>query len=163
MVLLEVIDKAGPDVHCRCIDPGLILSRANLTFKRTGHLIRGQNVNLSVVTVKDWQDIDFAIENMVEFIAISFVKSAEVIENLSHYIKRQNGGDHMEIIAKIESVDSLPNLDSNARASDGLMVARGDLGAQIALDEVPSVQKEIVIKGRELGKPVIVAPSIPDR
>lgn len=52
MVLLEVFDKAGPDVHCRCIDPGLIFSRANLTFKRDGELIRGQNANLSVVSAK---------------------------------------------------------------------------------------------------------------
>lgn len=52
MVLLEVFDMAGPDVHCRCIDPGLIFSRANLTFKRNGDLIRGQNANLSVVSAK---------------------------------------------------------------------------------------------------------------
>eukprot|EP00210_Caulerpa_lentillifera_P005663 g5416.t1 len=158
MVRFDVIDKAGPDVHCRCIDPGLLLSRANLTFRsKDGSLVRGQNANLSVISAKDWHDIDFAIEERVDFIAVSFVKTACVIENLKEYIQRQIGNSTIEIIAKIESVDSLTNLEDIARVSDGLMVARGDLGAQVDLEDVPSLQKQIVVRGRELGIPVIVA------
>lgn len=106
---------------------------------------------------QDWHDIDFAIEERVDFIAVSFVKTACVIENLKDYIQRQIGKGAIEIIAKIESVDSLTNLDDIARVSDGLMVARGDLGAQVDLEDVPSLQKQIVVRGRELGIPVIVA------
>lgn len=85
------------------------------------------------------------------------MKTASVIENLKDYIQRQLGKESIEIIAKIESVDALTNLDEIARVSDGLMVARGDLGAQVDLEDVPSLQKQIVVRGRELGIPVIVA------
>ncbi|CAD7697063.1 unnamed protein product [Ostreobium quekettii] len=157
MVRLEVQQIAGPDVLCRCVDPGLILSRANLTFRRQGKLVRGQNARLSVITAKDWEHIDFGVEEGVDFIAISFVKSADVISNLKSYIQRRTGSHSIEIVAKIESIGSMPNLHEIAQAADVLMVARGDLGAQIDIEEVPSVQKDVVVKGRKLGKPVIVA------
>eukprot|EP00803_Ostreobium_quekettii_P001627 evm.model.scf_3199.1 EVM.evm.TU.scf_3199.1 scf_3199:73-4488(+) len=157
MVRLEVAQIAGPDVFCHCVDPGLILSRANLTFRRRNRLVRGQNAYLSVITAKDWEHIDFGVDEGVDFIAVSFVKSPDVIRNLKSYVQRRTGGNIIEIVAKIESIDSIPNLHGIAEAADALMVARGDLGAQIDIEEVPSVQKDIVIKGRELGKPVIVA------
>ncbi|PIA31596.1 hypothetical protein AQUCO_04900118v1 [Aquilegia coerulea] len=157
MVRFEVIEKIGPDVKCRCTDPGLLLPRANLTFWRDGSLVRERNAMLPTISSKDWLDIDFGIAEGVDFIAISFVKSAEVINHLKSYIAARSRGSDIAVIAKIESVDSLKNLEDIIQACDGAMVARGDLGAQIPLEQVPSAQHKIVQVCRQLNKPVIVA------
>ncbi|KAL6782593.1 hypothetical protein ACKKBG_A07405 [Auxenochlorella protothecoides x Auxenochlorella symbiontica] len=156
MVSLEVEGKAGPDVYCRVVDPGLVLSRANLTFRRGGRPVRAKNAMLPVLSAKDWVDVDFAVQQGVDFIAVSFVKSADVINNLKSYIQSRSARD-IDVIAKVESPDSIPNLAEIVDAADGVMVARGDLGAQIRLEDVPSVQKEVVLRCRQAGKPVIVA------
>nr|CAB3455848.1 unnamed protein product [Digitaria exilis] len=106
---------------------------------------------------EDWLDIDFGIAEGVDFIAVSFVKSAEVIKHLKSYIAARSRGSDIAVIAKIESIDSLKNLEEIIRASDGVMVARGDLGAQVPLEQVPSIQQKIVQLCRQLNKPVIVA------
>ncbi|KAE8670385.1 Pyruvate kinase isozyme A [Hibiscus syriacus] len=157
MVRFEVIEKIGPDVKCRCTDPGLLLPRANLTFWRGGSLVRERNAMLPTISSKDWLDIDFGIAEGVDFIAISFVKSAEVINHLKSYIAARSRGSDIAVIAKIESIDSLKNLEEIILASDGAMVARGDLGVQIPLEQVPSAQQRIVQVCRQLNKPVIVA------
>ncbi|XP_044486562.1 pyruvate kinase isozyme A, chloroplastic-like [Mangifera indica] len=157
MVRFEVIEKIGPDVKCRCTDPGLLLPRANLTFWRDGSLVRERNAMLPTISSKDWLDIDFGIAEGVDFIAISFVKSAEVINHLKSYIAARSHDSDIAVIAKIESIDSLNNLEEIIRASDGAMVARGDMGAQIPLEQVPSAQQRIVQVCRQLNKPVIVA------
>lgn len=157
MVRFDVIEKIGPDVKCRCTDPGLLLPRANLTFWRDGSLVRERNAMLPTISSKDWLDIDFGIAEGVDFIAISFVKSAEVIKHLKSYIAARSRDSDIAVIAKIESIDSLKNLEEIIQASDGAMVARGDLGAQIPLEQVPSAQQRIVQQCRHLNKPVIVA------
>ncbi|KAL4200088.1 hypothetical protein AMTRI_Chr03g147950 [Amborella trichopoda] len=157
MVRFEVIEKIGPDVKCRCTDPGLLLPRANLTFWRGGSLVRERNAMLPTISSKDWLDIDFGIAEGVDFISISFVKSAEVINHLKSYIAARSRDSDIAVIAKIESIDSLKNLDEIIRACDGAMVARGDLGAQIPLEQVPSAQQKVVQLCRQLNKPVIVA------
>lgn len=157
MVRFEVIEKIGPDVKCLCTDPGLLLPRANLTFWRDGSLVRERNAMLPTISSKDWLDIDFGIAEGVDFIAISFVKSAEVIKHLKSYIQARARDRDISVIAKIESIDSLKNLEEIIVASDGAMVARGDLGAQIPLEQVPSAQQRIVQVCRQLNKPVIVA------
>nr|ADI79344.1 pyruvate kinase [Camellia oleifera] len=157
MVRFEVIEKIGPDVKCQCTDPGLLLPRANLTFWRDGSLVRERNAMLPTISSKDWLDIDLGISESVDFTAISFVKSAEVINHLKSYIKARSRDGDVAVIAKIESIDSLTNLEEIIQASDGVMVARSDLGAQIPLEQVPSAQQRIVQLCRELNKPVIVA------
>jgi len=157
MVRFEVVEKIGPDVKCRCTDPGLLLPRANLTFWREGRLVRERNAMLPTISSKDWIDIDFGIAEGVDFIAISFVRTAEVIKHLKSYIHARSPNGSIGVFAKIESSDSLKNLEDIIRLSDGAMVARGDLGAQIPLEQVPSVQQGIVNLCRELNKPVIVA------
>ncbi|TMW98804.1 hypothetical protein EJD97_003451 [Solanum chilense] len=157
MVRFEVIEKIGPDVKCLCTDPGLLLPRANLTFWRDGKLVRERNAMLPTISSKDWLDIDFGIAEGVDFIAVSFVKSAEVIKHLKSYIKARARDGDIAVIAKIESIDSLRNLEEIIQASDGAMVARGDLGAQIPLEQVPSEQQKIVQLCRQLNRPVIVA------
>ncbi|KAH9624109.1 hypothetical protein KSS87_020574 [Heliosperma pusillum] len=157
MVRFEVIEKFGPDVKCLCTDPGLLLPRANLTFWRDGKVVRERNAMLPTISSKDWLDIDFGIAEGVDFIAVSFVKSAEVINHLKSYIAARCRDSDIAVIAKIESIDSLRNLEEIIQASDGAMVARGDLGAQIPLEQVPSAQQNIVQLCRQLNKPVIVA------
>ncbi|KAL2630683.1 hypothetical protein R1flu_015369 [Riccia fluitans] len=157
MVRFDVVEKLGPDVICRCIDPGLLLPRANLTFWRDGGLVRERNAMLPTISSKDWLDIDFGISEGVDFIAVSFVKTADVIKHLKSYISARCPQEPIGVFAKIESSDSLRNLEDIIQVSDGAMVARGDLGAQIPLEQVPSVQQEIVQLCRQLNKPVIVA------
>ncbi|CAN6308920.1 unnamed protein product [Urochloa humidicola] len=136
MARFEVIEKLGPDVKCRCTDPGLLLPRANLTVWRDGSVVRERNAMLPTISSKDWIDIDFGIAEGVDFIAVSFVKSAEVINHLKSYIAARSRGSDIGVIAKIESIDALKNLEEIIRASDGVMVARGDLGAQIPLEQL---------------------------
>ncbi|CAH9102804.1 unnamed protein product [Cuscuta epithymum] len=157
MVRFEVIEKIGPDVKCLCTDSGLLLPRANLTFWRDGTLVRERNAMLPTISSKDWLDIDFGIAEGVDFIAVSFVKSAEVINHLKSYLKARAHHNDIAVIAKIESIDSLKNLEEIIQVSDGAMVARGDLGAQIPLEQVPTEQETIVKLCRQLNKPVIVA------
>lgn len=167
MCELVVVSKAGPDVLAESIEQGLLLSKANMTFRRNGELVRGRAAMLPVISSKDWQDIDWAISAKVDFIAVSFVRTADVITNLRSYIQtriaaqeQQEGpgiGHQIELIAKLEAYDCLQHLDAIVQAADGIMVARGDLGAQIPVEEVPSVQKYAVMRARQLGKFAIVA------
>ncbi|KAJ9701404.1 hypothetical protein PVL29_006658 [Vitis rotundifolia] len=157
MVRFDVIENIGPDVKCRCTDPGLLLPRANLTFWRDGSLVRERNAMLPTISSKDWLDIEFGIAEGVDFIAISVVKSAELIKHLKSYIAARSRDSGIAVMAKIESIDSLKNLEEIIQASDGAMVGRGDLGAQIPLEQVPSAQQKIVQLCRHLNKPVIIA------
>jgi len=174
MVNFRVDSVEGPDVICSCTDPGILLPKANLTFHREGRLVRARNAMLPTISPKDWMDIDFAIENGADLIAVSFVKTAETINHLKSYLKSKclpkagaaSGADALaasaaaavpSVVSKIESFDSLPNLDEIVAASDAVMVARGDLGAQIPLEDVPVVQQEITRTCRRLNKPCIVA------
>lgn len=134
---------------CECLDPGMVLSRANITFRRKGHIVRARNALLPVITAKDWSDIDFAIQEQVDMIAISFVKSSDVVKNLKSYINARSPVS-IEVIAKIESFDSVPNLRSIILASDAIMVARGDLGAQVPIHDVPALQRDIVYQCRSV-------------
>jgi len=156
MASMEVVSKSGPDVLCRVVDSGLILPRASITVRRRGILVRAKNALLPVISAKDWTDIDLAIEQKIDFIAVSFVKGADVLHNLRSYVASRSSRT-IEIVSKIESFDSVPNLPAIVEASDAVMVARGDLGAQVPLEDVPSLQQEIVLRCRQRGKPVIVA------
>lgn len=157
MVRFEVLEKVGPDVKCKCTDPGILLPCANLTVWRDGHMAREKSATLPTISSKDWVDIDFGISEGVDFIAVSFVKTSEVIKHLKSYVAARSPDRSIGVVAKIEDADSLRCLDDIIRVSDGVMVARGDLGAQMPLEQVPSVQEAIVDACRKLNKPVIVA------
>lgn len=157
MVRFEVVDKIGPDVKCLCTDPGLLLPRANLALWRKGRLVQQRTSMLPTITSKDWLDIDFAIAEGVDFIALSFVRSADAINHLKSYIAARSTESDVAVIAKIESTDSLKNSEEIIQASDGAMVARGDMGSQIPLEQVPFAQQRIVQLCRKFNKPVIVA------
>ena len=159
MVSFLVKQVAGPDTLCECVEGGILSSRANLTFRRGGRIIRGKNSQLPTLSSKDWRDIEFAVNEGVDFVAVSFVKSAEPLDQLRAFLRAQPGAAAKEVgvIGKIESMDALPRLAEIIDASDAVMVARGDLGAQIPLAEVPIVQRQIVNDCRQRNKPVLVA------
>lgn len=148
MIALKVIKITETDIICQCLDDGVLGSRRHVN-------IRGKSADLPSITEKDWQDIDFGVEKRVDFIALSFVKRAHAIDELQHYLGKTSAS--IDVIAKIESAESIPHIDEILTASDGIMIARGDLGAELPYEEVPLLQEEIVGKCRAAGKPVIVA------
>ena len=117
---------------------------------------RGKELYTSAITEKDLKDIEFCINNDVEYIALSYVKSADDVKALREILKRKNRED-IKIIAKIETKSAIRNLDSIIEKSDIILIARGDLGMHFPLEEIPKLQKEIIAKSLSRGKPVIVA------
>ncbi|CAK7324065.1 unnamed protein product [Dovyalis caffra] len=148
MMSLQVKSKTEDSVKCVVVDGGELKSRRHLN-------VRGKSATLPSITEKDWDDIKFGVENRVDFYAVSFVKDAQVVHELKNYL--QSCGADIHVIVKIESADSIPNLHSIITASDGAMVARGDLGAELPIEEVPLLQEEIIRLCRSMGKAVIVA------
>ncbi|XP_020239814.1 plastidial pyruvate kinase 2 [Cajanus cajan] len=148
MMSMIVKSKTEDSVKCEVVDGGELKSRRHLN-------VRGKSATLPSITEKDWDDIKFGVDNGVDFYAVSFVKDAEVVHELKNYLK--SCGADIHVIVKIESADSIPNLHSIITASDGAMVARGDLGAELPIEEVPLLQEEIINLCRSMGKAVIVA------
>ncbi len=148
MISLEVQSMTETDVLCECLDDGVLTSRRHIN-------IRGKSADLPSITDKDWQDINFGIENSVDFIALSFVRGASIISELQEYLQKKQAA--MDIIAKIESAEAIPQLDEIIHAADGIMIARGDLGAELPYEDVPLLQDEMIRKCRAVGKPVVVA------
>ncbi|CAN1264274.1 Plastidial pyruvate kinase 2 [Linum perenne] len=148
MMSLVVKSKTEDSVKCEVVDGGELKSRRHLN-------VRGKSATLPSITDKDWDDIKFGVDNKVDFYAVSFVKDAQVVHELKNYLK--SCGADIHVIVKIESADSIPNLHSIITASDGAMVARGDLGAELPIEEVPLLQEEIIRLCRGMGKAVIVA------
>lgn len=148
MISLLVKGISGLDVLCACLDEGILSSRRHIN-------IRGKSADLPSITDKDWQDINFGIANNVDFIALSFVRGALAIEELQRYLEERK--TPIDILAKIESAESIPHLDEIIAVADGIMIARGDLGAELPFEEVPLLQDEIIRKCRTIGKPVVVA------
>lgn len=148
MMSLAVKSKTKNLVKCIVVDGGELKSRRHLN-------VRGKSANLPSITDKDWEDIKFGVDNQVDFYAVSFVKDAKVVHELKDYLKSCNADIH--VIVKIESADSIPNLHSIISASDGAMVARGDLGAELPIEDVPLLQEDIIRRCRSMQKPVIVA------
>ncbi|KAL8534499.1 hypothetical protein ACS0TY_010496 [Phlomoides rotata] len=148
MMSFLVKSKTEESVKCEVVDGGELKSRRHLN-------VRGKSATLPSITEKDWDDIKFGVDNQVDFYAVSFVKDAAVVHELKNYLN--DAGADIHVIVKIESADSIPNLHSIITASDGAMVARGDLGAELPVEEVPLLQEEIINLCRSMGKAVIVA------
>eukprot|EP00878_Enallax_costatus_P034408 GHUV01038145.1.p1 GENE.GHUV01038145.1~~GHUV01038145.1.p1 ORF type:complete len:380 (+),score=99.32 GHUV01038145.1:515-1654(+) len=144
----KVTGKTDADVEVEVVDGGVLESRRHLN-------VRGKSATLPAITDKDWLDLKFGVEAGVDYYALSFVKDAQVIHDLKKWLSSQSS--KIKVLAKIESADSVKNLEDILDAADGAMVARGDLGAELPLEEVPYWQSKIVQGCRRRGKPVIVA------
>ncbi|HWV29319.1 MAG TPA: pyruvate kinase [Dyadobacter sp.] len=138
----------GTDVITEVIYGGYLKSKKGVNLPNT-------KVSMPSVTPKDYEDLDFGLENNVEWIALSFVRTAEEIAKVKEYIA--NKGKQARVVAKIEKPEAILNIDEIIEATDAIMVARGDLGVELPAEEVPMIQKMIVEKCNRAGKPVIVA------
>ncbi len=148
----EIIDDI--DIHCTVINGGEISNHKGVNVPYV-------EINLPAVTEKDIEDIKFGIENDIDFIAASFIRKDEDIFQIRKILE-ENFGEHIEIISKIENQEGVNNIDKILKASDGIMVARGDLGVEIDPEEIPMIQKRIISKCNEVGKPVITATQMLD-
>ena len=140
-----IVDK---DIHTTILNSGKMSTRKRVAAP-------GVALGLPAISEQDEKDIIFGIENHMDFIAASFIQRASDVEELRKLVAR-NGGQ-MEIIPKIENLAGVQNIDDIIAVSDGIMVARGDLGVEIPAEDVPIIQKEIIKKCNAVGKPVIVA------
>jgi pyruvate kinase len=142
---LVVLDVHKPRVHARVLHGGALTSHKGINLP-------GVQVSAPSITDKDREDVAFAVEQQLEYIALSFVRRAEDIAELRTLIPKQ-----MLAVAKIEKDSALANIEAIVRASDGVMVARGDLGVELPFEEVPYAQKRIIALANRLGRPVITA------
>ncbi|MGB3852537.1 MAG: pyruvate kinase [Tunicatimonas sp.] len=145
---LRVEGSEGQEVRTTVVHGGPIKSRKGINLPDS-------NVSAPSLTDKDEKDLHFGLEHDVDWIALSFVRKAEDIYGLRKIIESK--GKHIRIIAKIEKPEALKNIDEIIKATDGLMVARGDLGVEIPMEEVPLAQKMLVQKCNAAAKPVIIA------
>jgi pyruvate kinase len=154
LIGLKVVDVQGTEIRCEIQNSGPIKSKKGVN-------VPGVAISLPGITEKDANDILFGIEQGIDFIAASFVRRASDVLEIRELLERHNA-THIQIIAKIENRQGVDNLDEILEVADGLMVARGDLGVEIPVEEVPLVQKMMIEKCNRVGKPVITATQMLD-
>ena len=145
----KVKELTPTDIICRVVRGGKLSSHKGINIPNI-------SMDISSLTEKDYQDILFGIKNKVDFIGLSFTRNAEDVLRARKFLK-ENGAEDISLIAKIEKKEAVNNLKEIIEASDGIMIARGDLGVEIPLENVPLVQKNIIKRCNFVGKPVITA------
>ena len=146
---LEVIRIEGKDVVCKIMNGGELGNRKSIN-------IPGTHINLPALKEKDIQDLIAGCEHDFDYIAASFIRCKEDVLAIRKVLD-EHGGNNIKIISKIESTEGIENFDSILEVTDGIMVARGDMGVEIPMEQVPIVQKEIIKKCNKAGKIVITA------
>ena len=154
LVGLKVKEVNDDDILC-------IVENSGIVKNHKGVNVPGVKINLPALTEKDIKDIEFGIEEGIDFIAASFVRKASDVLAIREVLENNNATD-IKIISKIENQEGVDNLDEIIKVSDGIMVARGDLGVEIPTEEIPIVQKLMIKKCNEAGKPVITATQMLD-
>ena len=154
LVAIRVDRIQGHDILCTVENGGTLSANKSLN-------IPGVHIQLPALTEKDVADIRFGVENDFDYIAASFVRRAADVEAVRHVL-HDCGGGAVKIIAKIENQEGVDNVDEILAAADGIMVARGDLGVEIPAAKVPILQKQMIRKGLQAGKPVITATQMLD-
>ena len=152
-VTVEVVEVKGNDVVTRCVEPGPISNNKGLNLP-------GVAVSVPALSEKDIEDLRWGLKAGADFIALSFVRSARDIDGV-HKIMEEVG-IRRPVIAKIEKPQAVENLEEIVKAFDGIMVARGDLGVEMPIEDIPLVQKRCITLAREEAKPVIVATQMLD-
>jgi len=148
LLILEVLQVRGSEIYCRVLAGGELSDRKGVN-------IPGIHLNLPFLSEKDKADIHFAVDHDFDFLAASFVRQAADVLEIRAILEARRSG--IQVIAKIESQEGVDNLEQILLVSDGVMVARGDLGVEIPAEDVPLVQKMIISRCNALGKPVITA------
>jgi pyruvate kinase len=148
MMRLQVLEKRQNRIICRVLTPGTLGSRRHINLP-------GVRVNLPPLTEKDLADVALGVELAVDFVALSFVREASDIEDLRRVLKEKKS--EALIVAKIEDQSAVHSIDQIIKAADAIMVARGDLGIECPMEELPIIQRRIVKMSIRLGKPVVVA------
>ncbi len=154
LIGLTVVDIQGTEIKTRIVNGGTIKSKKGVN-------VPGVHISLPGITEKDTNDIIFGIEQDIDFIAASFVRKASDVLEIRELLKKHNAS-HIQIISKIENQQGVDNLDEILAVSDGMMVARGDLGVEIPAEDVPLAQKMMIEKCNIAGKPVITATQMLD-
>ena len=153
LIELKVKDKGNDEIVCKVINGGEL-------GEKKGVNVPNVPVRLPAITEKDRDDIKFGVEQGVDFIAASFVRTADCIREIKEMLDAE--GSAIKVIAKIENAEGIENLDEIIAVADGIMVARGDMGVEIPAQEVPHIQKEIIRKCNEACKTVITATQMLD-
>ncbi len=148
IIRAKVTEIKNGSVFTTIENDGILNSKKGVNFPNS-------YINIDVLTLKDRKDIEWGVKNSVDFMAISFVQNAQDMIN-ARKIVDEHGGKQM-LIAKIEKFDAIENIDAILKESDGIMVARGDLGIEVPFYEVPNIQKMLIKKANEASKPVITA------
>ncbi|MDG1812780.1 MAG: pyruvate kinase [Porticoccaceae bacterium] len=148
LINLEVLSKEDRVMQVKVIDGGLLKSKRHVNLP-------GIRVNLPAITDKDRRDIEFGMQQGVDFIALSFVRQANDIHELRELLGDK--ADKIKVVAKLEDQEAITNMVDIIAAADGIMVARGDLGVEIPLEVLPRIQRRIIRTCAEMGKRVIVA------
>ncbi|HKI99155.1 MAG TPA: pyruvate kinase [bacterium] len=148
LLSLRVREVEDLDVHCEVVVGGVLRNNKGIN-------IPGAALSVATITEKDFQDADFGVEQGVDFIAMSFVRQAADILQMREYLQRKQAPQ--QIVSKIEKPQALDHIEDIIAVSDGIMVARGDLGVEMAPEEVPAIQKRLIALCNEAGKPVITA------
>ncbi|MFT8461028.1 MAG: pyruvate kinase [Liquorilactobacillus ghanensis] len=151
---VEKIDSANKELVCKVLNDGVLGSRKGVNAP-------GVAINLPGITEKDSDDIRFGLDHEINFIAASFVRKPQDVLDIRKLLEEKNM-EHVQIFPKIESQEGIDNFDEIIKVSDGLMVARGDMGVEIPPENVPLVQKSLIKKCNALGKPVITATQMLD-
>ncbi len=154
LIAIRVEAIQGPDILCTVENGGTLSANKSIN-------IPGVHIHLPALTDKDVADIQFGVENDFDFIAASFVRRAADVKAVRQVL-HECGGDDIRVIAKIENQEGVDNIDEILDAADGIMVARGDLGVEIPAARVPILQKQMIRKGLQAGKPVITATQMLD-
>ncbi len=154
LIGLEVRDIQGQDIHCTVVNGGPLSNHKSIN-------IPGVAIHLPALTEKDEEDIRFGVEQDFDYIAASFVRKAEDVRAIRAVLHKY-GGDSVKIVSKIENQEGVDNLEEILAESDGIMVARGDLGVEIPAAQVPVQQKRMIKEAVQQGKLVIIATQMLD-
>lgn len=149
LVIFEVIELKGNDAVCKCLAGGVMSDRKSMNFPN-------KVLDQPFLSEQDKQDLIFGIQNGADYVAASFVSTEQDVMDMRQFLD-ENGGEEVEIIAKIENRSGVEHAEEICRIADGIMIARGDLGVEIPGVEVPSVQKYLISKCRMMGVRVITA------
>jgi len=151
---LKVIEDNQDEVTCEVITGGILKSSKGINLP-------GTSLSLPSVTKKDWADLDWALDHSVDYVALSFVRTAEEISTIKEYIKKAGKRD-LRVIAKIEKPEAVNNIKEIIEVSDGIMIARGDMGVELPAPRVPRIQQEIIRLCWQMNTPVITATQMLD-